>query len=93
MTLLFHGLITQVPFHYWAVIGVSIVLILVGVHALYHELKATFTDASSPSVIEDDPKPLAVADQGFAWIAGIIFTLVGLVFLYIFIKRISMCFC
>ena len=87
----FYGLFTQIPFHYWAGIGVSIVLIVAGLYSLYHELKATFTDANSPAVIERDHESLAVADRAFAWIGGIIFTLVGSASLIILLLNMYSC--
>ena len=92
MTLSFHGLITEVPVSYWAGLGVGIVLLLIGIYSLYHELKATFTVASPPAVIERDHESLAVADWAFAWIGGIIFTFVGIGFLIINIANIYTCF-
>ena len=91
MTLSFYSLITQIPFRYWIWLGISIVLILAGVYSLYHEVKATFTDASSPAVIEREHESLAVADRAFAWIGGIIFTLVGIGFLIMTIMDIHTC--
>ena len=91
MTLSFHGLITEVPVSYWAGLGVGIVLLLIGIYSLYHELKATFTDASSPAVIERERESLAIADRAFGWLGSVIFIFAGLFFSYLYLSSIYRC--